>query len=185
MFAQRIDDEIKLRIFDERHAAESFALVDSNREYLREYMPWVDDTRFDEDTRAFIRRSRADMANENGFAAGIWYRGNLAGTIGVNSINRFNRKAEIGYWLGEEFQGKGIMTRCCRAVVTYLFDDQQLEKVEIHAAETNARSRAIPQRLGFVEEGTLRMLAYHDGKREGLVVYGMLADEWRALQSRG
>jgi ribosomal-protein-serine acetyltransferase len=185
LFSKRIADDIELRIMEERHAAESYALIDRNREPLREYLSWIDDTRSVEDRKGSIRRSRAYLANNDGFTAGIWYRGEHAGTIGVNGIDWQFRKADIGYWLGQEFWSKGIMTRACRAVVAHLFDDFGLNKVEIRVAVTNARSLAIPARLGFVEEGVLRDSAVHYDYFEDLRVFGILASEWHALNAAG
>ena len=90
-----------------------------------------------------------------------------------------NRSAEIGYWLGEDCQGRGIVTAACRAMVHFAFKNLELERVEIYCAEGNLKSRAVPARLRCVEEGKLRHAhrlrdGYHD-----LVIYSILADEYR------
>ena len=56
----------------------------------------------------------------------------------------------------------------------------ELNRIEIRAAVGNARSRAIPERLGFREEGTLREAELVDGAALDIVVYSMLASQWRA-----
>lgn len=178
MFAYRIDDELELKLLEGRHAESGFALVDRNREHLREWMPWVDGTSSVDDVKAFIKRSLTQFAENNGFVLGIWYRSEQVGNIGVNSVNWAFRKAEVGYWIDAAYQGKGIVTRSCRAVMQYLFEEMNVSKIEIHVAEKNERSRAVPERLGFVQEGVLRRLGWHSGGFEGLVVYGMLSDEW-------
>jgi hypothetical protein len=77
----------------------------------------------------------------------------LVGDIGYHPIDWADRKAEIGYWLGESFQGKGLMTEACKTLITYAFAELGLNKVEIHCAAENIRSCAIPKRLGFTQEG--------------------------------
>src|SRR6516225_760534 len=72
-----IDEETDLRIYEERHAQEVTRLVDQNRAYLRQWLPWVDNSRTVEDSRAFIRSSLQQFAQNEGFQAGIWYRGKL------------------------------------------------------------------------------------------------------------
>lgn len=145
----RIDEETVLRIYEERHAQEVAELIDQNRSYLRKWLPWVDDSRNVEDSRAFIRSSLQQFAQNEGFQMGIWYRGKLAGGIGYQQLDWADRKVEIGYWLGEAFQGKGLMTKACRTPITYAFTELGLNRVEIHCAAENIRSCAIPKRLGF------------------------------------
>ena len=70
----RIDEETELRILEERHAREVAELVDQNRTSLRKWLPWVDDSRSVEDSRAFIRSSLQQFAQNEGFQMGIWYR---------------------------------------------------------------------------------------------------------------
>ena len=101
-------------------------------------------------------------------------------TKSADDIRAFEaRRTEIGYWLAEPQQGRGIMTRACRRFIDYLFDDVKLNRVEIRCATENDRSRAIPKRLGFKEEGVLRQVQMIHDRLVDHAVYGMLADEWR------
>ncbi len=175
----RIDDDSELRIYEEEHAEAVFAVVDRNREYQREWLPWVDSTVSVEDMREFIRRGLVQQANNDGFQAGIWYQGRFAGGIGFHYIDRLDRKTEIGYWLDASLQGKGLMTRACKVMISYAFHEYGLNRVEIHCASGNARSRAIPERLGFIQEGVLREASWLYDRFVDHVVYGMLAREWR------
>lgn len=178
MFSHHIDADLELRLLVGRDAAELFALTDQNRDHLRRYLPWVDQTRSLLDTSDFIRSSLQQLANDNGFQAGIWYRGRLAGAIGFLYWNWPNSKTELGYWLGATFQGHGIMTRACGALIDYTFDELGLNRVEIQCAAGNTRSRAIPERLGFVQDGVLRQAELLPSGRSDLVVYSLLQDEW-------
>ena len=178
MFSYKIDDETEIRLFAEQHADRLFALVDENRDYLREWLPWVDGTKTAEDTRNFIRISLEQFAANGGFAAGLWYRGELAGTIGFHKIDWPNQKAEIGYWISAGFQGKGIVTRAARALVDYTFNELGLNRMEIRCAEGNKKSRAIAERLGFHQEGTLRQSLLLNDHYVDMVIYGMLKEEW-------
>ncbi len=175
----RIDEDTELRIYEERHAHELAEVVDRNRAHLRQWLPWLDYSRTVEDSKAFIKNSLQQFANNEGFQMGIWYQDKLVGGIGLHTIDWANRKVEIGYWLAEAYQGKGLMTRACRTLVTYAFDELGLNKVEIRCATENIRSCAIPKRLGFTQEGILRDAAWLYDHFEDLVVYGMLAREWQ------
>jgi len=174
----RLDENTELRIYEERHAQEVAELVDQNRAYLRQWLPWIDNSRSVEDSKAFIQNALQQFAHNEGFQMGIWNQGKLAGGIGYHPIIWANRKVEIGYWLGEAFQGKGLMTKACSTLVTYAFDELGLHKVEIHCATENIRSCAIPKRLGFTQEGILRDAEWLYDHFVDLVVFGMLASEW-------
>src|SRR5215469_16706003 len=178
MLIIKIDDESELRTYIEEHAEEVFAVVDRNREYLREWLPWVDSTISVENIMEFIRRGLVQQANDDGFQAGIWFHGRLAGDIGYHYIDRLNRKTEIGYWLDASLQGKGLMTRACKVMISHAFHEYRLNRVEIHCASGNTRSRANPERLGFMQEGILREASWLYDHFVDSVVYGMLAREW-------
>ncbi len=173
-----IDNETELRSFEIQDAEELYALVDTNREHLYRWMGWVDTTASVEQMRAFIRHSQARQAQENGFNAGIFHRDRLVGVIGFHYVDHEDRKTEIGYWLAASMQGKGLMTRACRAMVDYAFRELGLNRVEIQVAIDNLRSRAIPERLGFTQEGILRDDVWLRDRFVDHVVYGMLAREW-------
>ncbi len=174
----RIDEDTELRIYEERHAQEVADLVDQNRTYLRTWLPWVDNSKTVEDSKAFIQSALKQFAHNEGFQAGIWYKDKLVGGIGYNPINWASRKVEIGYWLAESMQGKGLMTRICRTLITYAFNELGLNKVVIRCATGNTRSCAIPKRLGFKQEGILRDAEWLNDHYVDLVVYGLLAREW-------
>src|SRR5271170_2664372 len=148
MFRAQIRDHFYLQLLEERHAAEVFSLVDRERDYLREWLPWVDATRTLDDTLSFIRASLEQFASNYGFAAGIWSEGRFSGVIGTHKLDLMNRKGELGYWLGRSVQGQGIMTAACRTVVTHLLGEVDLNRVEIHCAVGNEKSCAVARRLG-------------------------------------
>ena len=179
MFSHQIDPETELRLLEERHAAELFALTDKNRDYLREWLPWLDGTSSVGDTTAFINGTLQKFAENGAVSTGIWHRNKLVGVIGLHHVDWVNSSTSIGYWLDESHQGRGLVTRACEALVNYAFSELELHRIEIQAASENARSQAVPKRLGFTREGVLRQAANLYGRRQDLVVYGMLADEWR------
>jgi ribosomal-protein-serine acetyltransferase len=178
MFALHADDEVEIRLLEERHAEEVFGLVDANREHLRPWMPWVDGTRSADDTRAFIKSALDGFAAGREYAAGLWYRGQLAGGIGLD-VNVQMRHGEIGYWVAEPFQGRGVVTRAARALTTAAFRDLGLNRMQILCAAHNARSCAVAERLGYRLEGTLREFERVGERFHDIRVYMMLAREWR------
>lgn len=102
----------------------------------------------------------------------------MAGQIEYNYLDWKNRKTEIGFWLGEFFQGKGLVTKSCRVLIDYAFNKLKLNRVEMRCGTENAKSRKIAQKFGFTEEGVIRHAEWLHEHFVDLVVYGMLESEW-------
>ena len=179
MFNYKIDTESELRMIEPSHAEELNSLVNDNFEHIREWSAWlkVRDRPVDE-TAGWICQNLGRFTSGEGYDIGIWHKGRMAGQIGYNYFDRENRKTEIGYWLGEPFQGKGLITRSCSALVQIAFKELNVHRVEIRCGSENQKSRKIPERLGFRQEGTAREAEWLHDHFIDLVVYAMLAHEW-------
>jgi ribosomal-protein-serine acetyltransferase len=180
MFVRQVDPGIELRLVEQKEALELFQLIEQNRGYLREWLPWVDKTRSADDIRHFIQRAHGQFAANQGPTALIRVDGKVSGVIGCHPIDWANRHCSIGYWLTAGLQRKGVMTRCCSSLLDYLFDGCALHRVTIQCATGNHRSCAIPQRLGFTREGVMRESEWVNDRFLDLVVWGMLEHDWRA-----
>lgn len=184
MFSHKINDEMELSLLELHHAGELYYLIDRNRDHLKQWLPWVGSTIHPDHTREFIRGALQQYALNQGFHCGIWYKGEFAGVIGFHPVDWVNRQVSIGYWLGKKYTGKGLMTSACRIFLDYAFDVWRLNRVEIRCATENHRSRAIPERLGFIHEGNIRETEWLYDHFTDHVVYGMLAREWQEIKRR-
>lgn len=174
-----IDEYTDLRLVEERHTEELFALVDRNRAYLREWLPWLDATTTVEDERTFVRSSLEGFAKGTTIEFAIWHKGGISGGIGLHFIDDVNRSGEIGYWVSEDLQGRGLVTRACVAVLDHAFGNLGLNRVVIRVDVGNTRSRAIPERLGFTQEGVTRQSDWLYTRFRDMVLYSVLAEEWK------
>jgi ribosomal-protein-serine acetyltransferase len=170
----QVSEDCYLRLLEESDAEELYRLVDVNRAYLAEWMPWAADQTL-EGTAAFIQAARRRMADRNGFELALVLDERIIGAAGFTGVDWVARSTSIGYWLAEEHRGRGLMTRAVRALVDHAFGQMELHRVQIQAAEDNRRSRAIPERLGFHEEGILREAERVGDRYLDLVIYGLLA----------
>jgi ribosomal-protein-serine acetyltransferase len=180
MFSLRVDDEVSLELAEMHHAQELYDLTDRNREHLRPWMPWEPMTKSVEDTKGFLTQIRNDYAAGKAFHCNLRYRGAIVGGMGLHSMDFFNRTCELGYWIDAAHSGKGIVTRATRALVTAAFAEYGFERVAIQADVDNARSRAVPERLGFTFEGTTRAAKRVNDRQVDSVTYAMLAADWDA-----
>lgn len=148
-FAHPIDDDLALLPPLPRHAPAFYAATEASRERIGRWLNWVDTTRAEGDSRAFLVQGCRELGRRKSLSMPIEHRGQIAGCVGLNWINPRNRTAEIGYWLAEGHEGHGVMTRCVRALLDHAHGPLRLERVQICASVENQRSRAVIERLGL------------------------------------
>ena len=180
MFPNRIDDHLTLRPLRVEDAGTLIDLIARNREHLDRWLRWSGHVRAADDARALIERFAAKTAIGDGFHAGLWLDGALAGGIVCHFINRESNKTEIGYWLGADYVGRGLVTRACRAVIGDLFTREKMHRIEIQAAVDNFPSRAVAERLGFTLEGVARESTWITTRYRDHAIYSLLDREWAA-----
>jgi len=178
MFTHALDTYAELRLLEDRFAAELFALIDKERTSLRKWMPWVDGTRRIQDVQEFSKQARERMAAGRSIESGIWVGGKLAGVIGL-TMNQGAPAAALGYWIGSDYEGKGLVTRASRSVIQHAFVALAIDRVEIRTAVDNVRGQQVPQRLAFVHEGVARHGEWVNGVPIDINIYSMLAKDWR------
>lgn len=176
----RASSEIELRLWRAEDAQALYDLIDKNRKHLKAWMPWVDATKEVSDLeKNYLNPTLENYSRENFFEFAIWYQGQLAGVIGIHGVDKNNKNTSIGYWLSEDFTGKGIMTQAVSTLLDYLFKKLNLHRVVIRCAVGNDKSCAIPQRLGFKHEGVMREAEWMYDHYKDLNIYSILESEWQ------
>ncbi|MDH4112171.1 MAG: GNAT family N-acetyltransferase [Actinomycetota bacterium] len=153
-----------------------WAVASGERERLGEWMPWVESTTSIDVQRRWLTKVVDDLDGFDG--CGIFVDGELAGGVGLSS-DPYGITGEIGYWVREPFEGRGFVTSASLEFTRLAFEHLGLNRVVIRAGVGNQRSRAVPERLGYVEEGLERGAGRGLGGFYDIVVYAMLAEEWR------
>lgn len=158
-----------------------FDIIDSQREYLGKWLPFVSSTQTVDDPAKFIESVYNEPEEIREHVFGIHVEEIFVGLVGLkfNKESRKNQRAEIGYWLSEKEQKKGIVTRSVKALIDYAFLELALNRVQIRCAVGNLPSKSIAQRLGFHLEGIERdgeLLS--DNTFTDLEVYSLLKREW-------
>jgi ribosomal-protein-serine acetyltransferase len=173
-----VNDHIHLQQLRMAHAGIIFEAIDRDRNYLRRWLPFVDQTRKPEDTKDFIKQLQQNLRND--YVYTIWYKGDFAGLAGYKDSDPVNQKTEIGYWLAENMQGKGIMIQTVKKLVDFAFRNLNRNRVQIKVAVENHKSSAIPKKMGFVFEGIEREGEFHSDRFYDLELYSMVKKEWSA-----
>ncbi len=180
MFSLRVDDELELSLQYENRAEEGFALIMANYEHIREWSSWLNEDFTLEKAREYCRKhEKFDTNTSDELGLRILYQGKIVGSIGLHEINRLDKSAEIGYWLAKEQNGQGLVTKSVVRLLEYGFEALKLNRIVIKCVPENVKSRAIPERLGFTNEGIEREGGWLQTRFVDHVVYSMLAKEWR------
>jgi ribosomal-protein-serine acetyltransferase len=176
-----VDKEIILKLPSYRNAEELFALVDRNRAYLKQFLPWVDHNLKVEDSKRFIHNCRHQYKAGVGFSLCIFYQTKIVGTLGFHYIDTVNYRTDMGYWLSEDQQGKGIIHRSCKGMIAYAFETLKLHRIDIECAIDNVASQHVAEKLGFTKEAVLRESSYLQGRFHDTFLYRMLANEFKKV----
>jgi ribosomal-protein-serine acetyltransferase len=170
----RINENTRLEKVNFSMATIIFTSIDRDRKYLRNWLPFVDATYKISDTQKFLHSILDEPASKRNEIFSIWHKEEFAGLIGFNDIDWLNKKTEIGYWLTEKMQGKGIITLCAEKLIKYAFQKLKLNRIQIKVAAGNYKSAAIPKRLGFSFEGLERSGELHGKQFHDLEIYSFL-----------
>lgn len=124
---------------------------------VNRYLLTVPNPYFEQDAIWWIKNSRKKFEEgiQYNFAIRLEEGSNLIGTIGL-IVDKNNRKANLGYWLGEEYWNKGFMTEAIKATIKFAFKDLNLNKVYASHFERNAASGKAMQKAGMQKEGFLK-----------------------------
>lgn len=171
MLHKQINQDIYLKQLEIEDSHALFDLVDKNRDYLRQWLPWLDHNKEIKDSRDFIISCKEKYEGNKAFEMGIWYKNKLAGVIGIHEIDWQNETTAIGYWIGEDFQKLGLISQSLKFIIDHSFDQLKLKKIQIRAAVENKKSRNIPEKLGFEYIGTIELAENLYGKLVDQAVY--------------
>ena len=171
-----VDDQILMKEIDEGEVVNIFNAIDAERDYLSKWLPFVEKTVDIEFTRGFVNSYLYSDKKNVTFA--IYFEQRFAGLIGLKDTDETNKKTEIGYWLSSGFQHKGVVTKCCKALIVYAFEDMKMNRVQLKAGTENVRSRAVAERLGFELEGIERDGELHSRGYIDLAVYSLLKKDF-------
>ena len=145
-----VDSDLHLRQLHPAEAGRLFELVDSNREHLGTWLPWVKDVRSEQDSLEFIEASRADRTAGLTFGYGIVHKDKIVGHISLMNVSEIEEKIpEIGYWIDSASAGQGITTRAVQALTTFATDTLGIDQILITAQPENIASNKVAEKSGY------------------------------------
>ena len=169
---------IKIRKWELADAADLAAALSNKKvqDNLRDGLPYPYTA---EDGRGYISAMLAADKNDT-FAFAITADGKVIGSIGAfRQTNIHRQTAELGYYIAEEYWGKGIMTEAVRQLCAYVFSHSDIIRIYAEPFAHNVGSCRVLEKAGFRYEGTLRGNAVKNGKILDMKMYSVLKGEQR------
>jgi ribosomal-protein-serine acetyltransferase len=181
LFEELRGERIVVRPYRESDAQDLFEAVAESRDHIRPWLPFADAHQTIEESRDWIIQMMAHWLLREDLILSVWEAATnryLGGT-GLHAHNWDTGYFEIGYWIRASAEGHGYITEAVRLLANYAFDTLKANRLEIRCDVLNVRSAAIPQRLGFVQEGCLRNDATApDGRIRSTLVFSLIPGEW-------
>ena len=168
-----VDEELQLSSVQESYAPVYVSLAEENYDYLAKWLVWPIHVKTEKDFDDFIARCKRDYQSGDAITFGVIFTGKFIGNIAYKYINNELKKVEIGYWIAEDCQGKGIISRACARLVEYAFTDLDMSKVEMCVASDNKPSLAVCERLGMTLEGVITNAEFVQGRMLDHAIYGL------------
>lgn len=166
----------KIRKWDLADAADLASAISNKKvqDNLRDGLPYP---YTEKDGTDYISDVLSADENET-FAFAITVDGRVIGSIGVfRQGNIHRRTAELGYYIAEEYWGKGIMTEAVKQICAYVFDKSDIIRIYADPFAYNTASCRVLEKAGFQYEGTLRSNAVKNGKVIDMKMYSLLKEE--------
>lgn len=154
-FSITLRDSITLKLITPEAAPDIYELTRKNFDRLREWAPWAQDEPTFEWAREYVNGRVASYYQGNSLPCIIYDGHTPVGFIELR-IDSDRGIGDIGYWLDEDAEGKGIITRACEALIAHGRTSLDLKRFELRIATSNAKSSAVAKRLGFELEGVLK-----------------------------
>lgn len=174
----KVDESITLHLPESSMAEELFKLIDHQRDYLGKWLIWVEHTKSVKNSLTFLKEAGVFNRGGQQLTTLIKYNNKIVGSIGFVKLDKANKNGELGYWISENMQGKGIITKACEKLIDYAFKHLDLNRIVIKMDAQNTKSKAIPKRVGFTYEGTLRQDRYKKDHFRNTDLYSLLKKEW-------
>jgi len=121
---------------------------------------------------------KGELAN---FAVTLRNGGDLIGAIGL-IVNRRHNRAELGYWIGKPYWGKGFCTEAAESILEYGFTQLNLNRIFASYLTRNPSSGRVMEKLHMLREGLHRQHALKNGCYEDLVMHAILKEEWKRAE---
>ncbi|MFD8981759.1 GNAT family N-acetyltransferase [Streptomyces sp. NPDC059564] len=180
MFAIDLADDAQLFPLEIWHAEEFLAHMDRGREFIGQYIGFPDRATDLDSARRLLGSNAEKAAADGARLYGIRVDGTLVGGVLFRSFDAASGNCEVGCWMEPAGAGRGLVTKACRVLIDWAFQERGMHRVEWHVASGNKKSIAVAERLGLTRDGVMRQDHLHRGVRLDSEFGSVLAVAWAA-----
>lgn len=155
------------------YAEKIYNELNKSRDDLKEWLSFARDATL-ESTKEYIK----NCLNENKQSFVVLYKNEIVGMMGFANFSREEDWCEIGYWLSSDYAGKGIITKCSRALIDYIFNELDFSTAIIKCDKKNKKSAAVAERLRYDEKIEILKEEYQ-GKIRDTLIHRFYRDNWK------
>ncbi len=127
----------------------------------------------------FVRDSIKKWNQGKDYCFGLVLNKEVVGICSLVEVDKKNRSAELGYWLGRKFWGRGIMTQAAAKVIEFGFKELNLHRIQVCHMEENKASQKVILKQGFKQEGADRECRFRFGRWHKILRYSLLEKEYK------
>lgn len=178
-------ERLLLRCFEFKDAYEMKSAIDASKEHLVKWMAWAEQEPEELDKKIErIRGRRIEFDRDENYHYAVFLQDSERFIGSISLMKRIGEGAmEIGYWMHVDYINKGYMSEAASALVKIAFELYKVERVEVHCDIENLRSAAIPKKLGFNHEATVRANEINeDGSRKLDMIWVLFKEEYEKLK---
>ncbi len=177
-FALRLGDGLALRLRERHHVDALANLLAAEHEHLAASFGWAQRPGRSEAERQVLQGLER-FRDGRGWHADLCEGGAVVGAMWLHDLQGRGGSTEVGYWLRQDAQGRGLVTRAMRALHRHFFEGCGLGRVCIAVEPGHARSEAVARRLGYLPEAVLRGAHMNaSGRAVDLAFFGLVREDW-------
>lgn len=173
-----VTNEIRLYHPSLDFSSSLFRLIDTQRKYLSTWMPWTDKVQSESYILKVLKEDIRYNYGGQKLMTYIFVNEKIVGSVGLVKIDKEHHKAELGYWLSNDYRGRGIMTKSIKRLIRYVFKTMKINRLVLQIPSKNEASLKIPLSLHFEHEGILRQDALINGQYMDMEIYGLLKKDF-------
>jgi ribosomal-protein-alanine N-acetyltransferase len=152
-------------------------VISENKAFFQRFDSWMAGIHSREQVLELITKAEKTKREKRGARFGLWEGSELLGHFNIFDADIDHRKAQIGYWLSEKYNGKGYASKALSSLVGFGFSVLNLHRLEATTATTNGSSVRLLERVGFKREGLLRECYWSNGKFVDDYLYSLLVTD--------
>ena len=176
MACQRREHGILVRPLIAGDASMLHAAVRASIASLSYWLPWCHPDYSRADAEAWVAHAEAAWARQSEFPFGVFDEdtGALLGCTGLSQVNGVNRAANLGYWIGEPYRGRGLATRAVTMTAAIAFEELGLVRLEIVVLPHNHPSLRVAAKIGATREAEARNRLMFQGQPSSALVFSLI-----------